>query len=235
MLSGEKENMIAILLSGGTGSRLGADTPKQYLRVNDKMIIEYSLATLLDCCTVEKVVIVADPKWHEEIRSVIQEQKNAHKFAGFALPGETRQYSIYNGLLALKGKISEDDTVLIHDAARPCLKEALILEMQRSLADNDGVLPVLPMKDTVYRIDASGKIDALLERERVVAGQAPELFKYGKYLAANEKMITDGRIWSINGSTEPAFLAGMNIVTVPGDEGNFKITTRADLERFRIN
>lgn len=225
--------MIAILLSGGTGTRLGSDTPKQYLKVNNKMIIEYSLSTLLDSSAVEKLLIVADQRWQGEIKQVVEEQDNAHKFAGFASPGETRQYSIFNGLLALKGKISETDTVLIHDAARPCLRESLILRMQMSISDSDGVLPVLPMKDTVYKIDGTGRIEALLEREKIAAGQAPELFKYGKYLKANEKMITEGRMASINGSTEPAFLAGMHIITVPGDEDNFKVTTRADLERFQ--
>ncbi|SEA40767.1 2-C-methyl-D-erythritol 4-phosphate cytidylyltransferase [Oribacterium sp. KHPX15] len=225
--------MRAILLSGGTGTRLGGDIPKQYLKVNDRMIIEYSIETLAGCKDIESLVIVADEKWQEAITAALKEYDDRHVFSGFAAPGETRQWSIYNGLLALKGQAGEEDSVLIHDAARPKLKETLIKNMGNALKGYDGVLPVLPMKDTVYKVDGTGKISALLERKEIMAGQAPELFLYGKYLKANEQMIEDGRMGSINGSTEPAFLAGMDIVTIPGDEDNYKITTVRDLERFR--
>ena len=224
--------MRAILLSGGTGTRLGEDTPKQYLKVNDRMIIEYSIETLACCKDIESLVIVADEKWHEAIAKALKKYDDRHIFSGFALPGETRQWSIYNGLIAMKGQANADDPVLIHDAARPKLKEALIKDMGNAIKGFDGVLPVLPMKDTVYMVDETGRIAALLERKEIMAGQAPELFLYEKYLRANEQMIEDGRMGSINGSTEPAFLAGMDIVTIPGDEDNYKITTRRDLERF---
>ena len=225
--------MRAILLSGGSGTRLGGDIPKQYLKVNDRMIIEYSIETLAGCEEIECMVIVADEKWHETLTAVLEEYDDRHIFSGFALPGETRQWSIYNGLMAMKGMAKDDDSVLIHDAARPKLQESLIKNMGDALKGYDGVLPVLPMKDTVYKVDDTGRIAALLERKEIMAGQAPELFLFGKYLNANEKMIEDGRMGSINGSTEPAFLAGMDIVTIPGDEDNYKITTRRDLERFR--
>lgn len=225
--------MRAILLSGGTGTRLGGDIPKQYLKVNDRMIIEYSIETLARCKDVEYMVIVADEKWQEAIFAVLEKYDDRHIFSGFALPGETRQWSIYNGLKAMEDQANAEDSVLIHDAARPKLKDALIKNMANALKGYDGVLPVLPMKDTVYKVDETGRIAALLERKEIMDGQAPELFLYGKYLKANKKMIEDGRMGSINGSTEPAFLAGMDIVTIPGDEDNYKITTRRDLERFR--
>ena len=225
--------MRVILLSGGTGTRLGEDIPKQYLKVNDRMIIEYSIEILTRCEDIDSMVIVADEKWQETIAAVLKKYDDRHIFSDFARPGDTRQWSIYNGLLCMKDQANAEDPVLIHDAARPKLKEALIRNMGNAIKGHDGVLPVLPMKDTVYNVDAGGKITALLDRKEIMAGQAPELFLYGKYLKANEEMITDGRMWSINGSTEPAFLAGMDIVTIPGDEDNYKITTRKDLERFR--
>ena len=71
----------------------------------------------------------------------------------------------------------------------------------------------------------------LLDRSRIFAGQAPEAYRFGRYLRANEALLPD-RIRKINGSTEPAVLAGLDIAMIPGDEGNFKITTKADLKRF---
>ena len=97
---------------------------------------------------------------------------------------------------------------------------------------HDGVLPVLPMKDTVY-LSRDGKcVSSLLNRQEIFAGQAPELFVLGKYYEANEQLLPQ-KILQVNGSTEPAVLAGMDIAMIPGDEGNYKITTKVDLERFR--
>lgn len=223
----------ALLLSGGKGTRLGEDIPKQYIKVNGRMIIEYSMETLLSCKDIDSLTIVADPEWQDEILKVLEGMGNSDKFQGFADPGETRQLSIYNGLLKMKDNVFGSDAVLIHDAARPRLKDSMIGEMLMALKDFEGVMPVLPMKDTVYVVDDSGKLKSLLERKNVVAGQAPELFLFSEYLKANEKMIKSGRMESINGSTEPAFLSGMDITTISGDEDNFKITTREDLERFR--
>lgn len=219
----------AILLAGGTGTRVGTDIPKQYVKANGRMIIEYSLETILKSDLICSLTIVASEEWTECIKECIGDNK---KFSGFASPGDNRQLSIYNGLCAIKDIANSDDYVFIHDAARPNIQSDLIERMYAVAKDADGVLPVLAMKDTVYKIDENGRISSLLDRQLIVAGQAPEMFLFGKYLEANEKLIADGRIKSINGSTEPAFLHGMNIVTIAGDDKNYKITTKTDLERF---
>ena len=87
------------------------------------------------------------------------------------------------------------------------------------------------MKDTVYYSRDGYTVGKLLDRKTIYAGQAPEVFLLGKYYEANRRLLPD-RILRINGSTEPAIMARMDIAMIPGDEGNFKITTRADLERF---
>ena len=88
------------------------------------------------------------------------------------------------------------------------------------------------MKDTVYQSRDGKAISSLLDRNSIFAGQAPEVFLLGKYYEANRRLFPE-KILEIKGSTEPAIMAGMDIVMIPGDEGNFKITTREDLERFR--
>ena len=106
-----------------------------------------------------------------------------------------------------------------------------MMQPARCLQGHDGLMPVLPMNDTVYLSQDGTRVTDLLDRSKVYAGQAPEVFRIGRYYEANRKLLPD-RIRQINGSTEPAILDGMDIVMIPGDEGNFKITTRADLERF---
>ena len=239
----------ALLLSGGYGSRLGADTPKQYIEVEGKRVIAYSMETLLNSPLIDALYIVATVEWQSEIKTMISTMANGQKFVRFALPGENRQLSIYNGLLAMKEDAAACDSVLIHDAARPLLKESFIENMVEALKEHCGVLPVLALKDTVYMTDDKGRITSLLNRNMLKAGQAPEIFVYEKYLEANKRLLgnsgdpnekpdipDDGKLYmpimSINGSTEPAILAGMDVVTIPGDEENFKITTKEDLDRF---
>jgi len=238
---------IALILSGGTGTRLGADIPKQYIKVNGRTVLSYCLETLFLHPEIGGVQIVADAFWQQLILAEIDGLKDAsdaenvtakkemigfmQKFRGFSVPGKTRQLSIFNGLTDILEYASAEDIVLIHDAARPCLTSEMISRGIGACAGHDGVLPVLPMKDTVYLSEDGRVVSSLLNRSQVFAGQAPEFFVLGKYYEANQKLLPE-KILSINGSTEPAILAGLDVAMIPGDEGNFKITTKADLERF---
>lgn len=217
---------IALILSGGVGSRLGASVPKQYLEVNGKMVISYCLDCFKNCDKIDCIQVVADSAWHERIR-----KEAGGKFRGFSKAGENRQLSILNGLEDILQYADEEDTVIIHDAARPLVSEKLIVECLDGLRVYEGIVPVLPMKDTVY-YGAEGRIESLLDRNKVVAGQAPEAFKLGAYYKANKELLPD-KILKINGSAEPAVMAGMKVGYISGDERNFKITSKADLERFQ--
>lgn len=218
----------AIILSGGTGSRMGSDIPKQYLEVCGKSIIAYCIDTFAKSSSVDKIVIVCADEYKDLISGMVT---GTGKFAGFASPDETRQLSILSGMNKLKDIIGDDDFVIIHDAARPLVSEDTIRMIAENLKEADAVLPVLPMKDTVYEVE-NGKVVSNLDRSRIAAGQAPEGFRFAAYLKANEKLLPD-KIKEISGSMQPAVMAGMNIKTIPGDENNFKITTPADLTRFQ--
>lgn len=220
---------IGLILAGGIGTRLGGDIPKQYMEVNGKMVISYCLAVFGMHPQIDAIQIVAHQEWHEEIRRAMPESVRA-KFKGFSTPGANRQLSIYNGLQDVLQYASEEDIVIVHDAARPLVSAAILSACIEACILHDGVLPVLPMKDTVYLGDGS-RITSLLDRSSVYAGQAPEAFKLGKYYEANRRLLPD-KILEINGSTEPAIMAGMDIAMIPGEESNYKITIRADLERF---
>lgn len=242
---------IALILSGGVGTRLGGDVPKQYRMVGGKPVIAYCLETLAQQEEIEAIQIVAEPSWQEFIMengrkpvsddSVLKASDKGEsdsadsvwklKFRGFSLPGDNRQLSIWNGLQDIRKFAGEEDVVLIHDAARPLLSAELIQACFKGMEGYEGVLPVLPMKDTVYLSENGQEISGLLDRRQIFAGQAPEAFRIGSYYRANQSLFPD-RIRQMNGSTEPAILAGMKIRMIPGDERNFKITTREDLIRF---
>lgn len=222
---------IALILSGGTGTRLGSEILKQYIKVCGKPVISYCIEILSAHEEIHAVHIVAESAWQEQIEFWMESDGLKQKFRGFSAPGATRQLSIWNGLQDIGQYAIASDCVLIHDAARPMLSEKLITDCLDKIQGHDGVIPVLPMKDTVYSSLDGRTITSLLDRSSVYAGQAPEVFRLGKYYEANQRLLPE-KIWKISGSTEPAVAAGMEIAMISGEERNFKITTKEDLERF---
>ena len=229
---------IALILSGGTGTRLGGDIPKQYIKVKGRMLIAYCLNMFAAHSAIDGICVVAAPEWRDEIINECGRlgiEKAA--ITGFSDPGRTRQLSILNGLRDIdtyvksSDKPVEDPVVIIHDAARPNLTAEYLDRCLDAVEGCDGVMPTLPMKDTVYYSENGTKVDRLLDRSCIYAGQAPELYRLKKYLEANEKLLPD-EILKINGSTEPAVMAGLNVAMIPGDENNYKVTTKKDMDRF---
>ena len=182
---------IVLLLAGGTGTRLGADIPKQYIKVNDRMIIDHCMESVLKCGMIAGVWIVADEMWHGEIKASC---KDEGRLLGFSAPGTSRAGSIENGIrdiwdyLAKEGKAESADLseriVIIHDAARPLASVDLLSRLISACDEYDGAMPVLPMKDTIYFSENGSSISSLLDRGKLFAGQAPEAYRYGKYKSA---------------------------------------------------
>ena len=224
---------IAIILSGGVGSRMGLNLPKQYVMVNNQPIINYCLTTFLNKDNIDAVVIVVADQWKDFVVNLPSLQ-NTSKSVLFAQPGETRQYSIFNALKVVESAgYAKDDIVIVHDAARPLVSSNLIDHCIESCQSADAVMPVIPVKDTVYYSKDASHIDSLLERSHLWAGQAPEAFVFGKYLQAHKNMPED-ELLQINGSTEIAYKVGLKCKLVKGDAMNFKITTPEDLSNFEV-
>ncbi len=227
---------IAIILAGGTGSRIDSEVPKQFIELSGQMMIMYALRPFVESGLVDKIQIVANESWRDKIeKELFEDQESAlvKKFTGFSDPGENRQMSIYNALRDIRNNMGHCvNGVIIHDAARPFVTVRDIDECLKALDIYEGAMPVLQMKDTVYLSRSGEMVDELLNRNYIYAGQAPEAFRFDKYYEANEALLPD-KILMIKGSTEPAVMAGMNVALIPGNQKNFKVTTNEDLERAR--
>lgn len=222
-----------IILAGGIGSRMNMGSfPKQYLMYENRPIISYCLRIFQANKETDKIIIVANEEWRKFILTWV-ENDGIDKFIEFAEPGETRQYSIINGLHIVSKYADSNDIVMVHDAARPLVSDELITECYRNIKGHDGVMPALPAKDTFYLSDNGKKIENLIPRNKLFAGQAPEAFYFGKYLKANEEM-PENELLKINGSTEIAFKAGLDVAIINGSEKNIKITTQNDLELMKM-
>lgn len=222
---------IAIILSGGVGTRMGSDIPKQYIKIGEKPVLFYCMETFLKTKDIDYIIVVVADEWKDYVISLLG-VLHPSKPIYYALPGATRQYSIYNALLeAKRNGAGEKDIVVIHDAARPLVTRELICSCLDGCKEADGVLPVIAVKDTLYRSVDGNHITNLLNRNELFAGQAPEAFRYGKYLKLHEETSHEELI-KISGSTEIAYKGGLNIKLIKGDEMNFKITTPEDLSNF---
>ncbi|MDR1068977.1 MAG: 2-C-methyl-D-erythritol 4-phosphate cytidylyltransferase [Clostridiales Family XIII bacterium] len=221
----------ALILAGGRGERmLGLPVPKQFHPVRGRPLIAYALRRFQDCAAIGGFLVVAEEAWRALIGEWLAREGVA-KFLGFADPGETRQESVFAGLLAMECLMKEDDVVLVHDAVRPAVTEALILACIEEARRRDGATPALRVRETIYQSGDGRRVSALLDRDGLYIGQTPEGYRFGKYLAAH-RSVTRAELAGMRGSSELAFRFGMDVGLFPGDERNFKITTIEDLERF---
>ena len=222
----------AIILAGGTGSRMNMKTaPKQFLMVKDKPIISYCMETFEKHELIDKIVIVVADEWKGLVTEWIHKE-NICKAEFFAEPGRTRQHSIYNGLQAIGNYTHANDIVVIHDAARPCVTGQIITDCIEGAIEAEGAMPVITVKDTIYVSEDGNYIDGLLNRDELYAGQAPESFRFERYYKIHQEM-SDEEIGMVRGSSEIAYKNGMKIKLVKGSEINFKITTAEDLNKFK--
>lgn len=226
--------VTALILSGGTGTRMGGPVPKQYLDVNGKPVLLYCLEKVERQPEIDAVIIVATENWHPVIRGWIA-GAGYRKVMALVPAGDSRQHSVYRGLQKMKELgAADEDIVIVHDGVRPCVSSGILRSCVTVLDDGeaDGAVPVIAVKDTVYQSSDGKRIEGLLARDQLYAGQTPESFRFGKYYRIHQAM-TPEELHAVRGSSEIACRGGMNIHMFRGSEENYKITTRSDLERFR--
>lgn len=225
---------FSIILSGGVGTRMKlGDFPKQYVEINSKPILVYTLEKFQISNDIDHIIIVAADTWKDKILEW-KEKYNFTKILSIAKPGDTRQESILSGLEeCIKNSISKDDKCIIHDGVRPLVRLDTINECMNKLNEFDGCMPVLGVNDTIYQSDNGQCISSLLDRNTLFAGQSPEAFVLHKYYEINKNASKD-ELSNTRGSSEIAFKNNLKVAMIEGDEFNFKLTTPSDMERFRM-
>lgn len=222
---------FALILAGGVGSRMGQTIPKQYIEIEGKVVLIHTLEKFQDCADIQRIVIVADAEWRDQIGQWLK-QYGITKFLAFADPGVNRQESIFSGLTQCKTYVeSEKDIVVVHDAARALVTSKLISELLAALDGYDGCMPVLPMKDAIFFSQTGNTVDDLADRNKLYSAQTPECFYLLPYWDINNRTDPEERA-KIMGNYELAFRYGWKIHPYPGDENNFKLTTPGDIDRM---
>lgn len=223
--------VFAVILAGGVGTRMGQAIPKQYIEVEGKPVIIHTLERLEKCCDIDRIVIVADTEWRDQIRTWMA-QYHITKFLDFADPGVTRQESVFSGVACCKQHSeSDEDTVLVHESARALVSDNLIRRIVAGLEGYDACIPVMPMKDAILLSRTGEVIDGLLDRNQLFRGQAPESFRLSAYYELNRNTPPE-ELRKYLGDHELCFQAGWSVHCILGEETNFKLTTPDDIDHM---
>jgi len=212
----------AIVPAAGSGSRFGSGRPKQYLNLLGHPLIHHTLAALVACPDIDRVWVVLSPEDSEWERYNWSEL--GPKLETLRCGGATRADSVSNGLKAAAMVAADDDWILVHDAARPCLSKEMLGALFDELADDPvgGILAV-PVADTLKRADGEQRVAATEPRDGLWQAQTPQMFRYGLLHEALEKCreVTDeaGAIEALD--LKPRL--------VRADATNLKVTYPADL------
>jgi 2-C-methyl-D-erythritol 4-phosphate cytidylyltransferase len=210
----------AVIVAAGRGERLGLDRPKAFANLNGRPLLAESLERLEWSDWVDSIVVAAPPDWEEPV-ILLAEELGCGKVVSVVPGGDSRAASVRAGL----AEVSEDAAVtLVHDAARPVLPEEVIERLMTTLNEGwDGVVPGLPVADTVKRLDGDQVVETL-DRGSLVGAQTPQAF----VSSALRDAAAQG-----DDATDCAALIearGGRIKVVPGDRRLMKVTEPADLE-----
>lgn len=241
-MSKEKKT-AAVVLAGGRGTRMGSDTPKQYLDISGYPLIYYSLKAFSDSF-VDEIVLVCSEGDEDYCTEEIVEKYGFSKVKSIVSGGRERYHSVYNGLKVLRCVAEGDmrdpcDIVFIHDGARPFVT-ADIIGRSYDVAVREGAAAVaVPAKDTVKMADTDGYIVETMRRDLVWMAQTPQVFDfysiYDAYsrLIESESEILERGILITDDAMVLELFSEKKVKLVPGDYRNIKVTTPDDLEFAR--
>ena len=220
---------IALILAAGVGSRMGnADKPKQFLPIYGKPLMVHTIEAFEMHDDIDAVVIATNDQYIDQVK-VWCKQYDLGKVKAVVAGGDSRQESVYKGLMAIsKISSSNDDIVVIHDAARPLISQKIISTNISGAKEYGAVDTVIKASDTIVNSVDGEKITDIPNRSQLYQGQTPQSFKLGLIIEAHEKA-KNGQIPNVTDDAKLVISMGKDVYLVEGSKQNFKITTFDDL------
>lgn len=230
----------AIVLSAGSGKRMNTETKKQYLLINDKPIIYYSLDTFQQSSIIDEIVLVASADDMSFVKEEIVDKYGFTKVSHIVSGGKERYNSVYNGLMCCK----DSEYVFIHDGARPFITEEILKRTMSVLEEYDSAVVGMPVKDTIKIVDEDNVVLDTPNRKTVWQVQTPQCFKADIVIPAYQKLIDEENSGELLKRgiqvTDDAMVVetfyseemsdNFSVRLVEGSYENIKITTPDDLK-----
>lgn len=221
----------AIILSGGRGSRMHSDVPKQYLQIGGHTLLHYTIKAF-EASMVDEIVLVTGAGDEEYCRKEIVEAGDFRKVRAVVSGGKERYHSVYQGLLACENT----ELVLIHDGARCCVTPQLIDRMLKRLQHVEACIAAVPVKDTIKMADENGIVTGTPKRSNLWSVQTPQGFRYEKLRAANERLfaairegVSEEELAITDDSMIVERFSDVPVHILEGEYTNIKVTTPEDL------
>ena len=219
----------AIVFAGGSGVRMGAAIPKQFLELDGKPVLAHTLGLFERHDRVDAIYIVAGAGYEERVRELAS-RHSITKLRGVATGGASAQDSIYAGLRFVAEREPADTIVLLHDGVRPYVTDDVISANIDSVERFGNAVTYTACYETIVLSRDGAKIDAIPARRESYTAQAPQSFRLGDILAAHERIRArpEGYTDMVDQATI-CFTLGIPVNLVPGNRGNVKITTPEDI------
>lgn len=222
---------IAILTAAGTGTRTNQDIPKQFIHVNNKPILIYTLEAFQKHPNVDEICVVILKGW-EEILWAYAKQFNITKLKYVVCGGESGQESIFNGLNAVYHNHTDDDVVIIHDGNRPMIEPEIITDGLVKYAQFGSSVAVIPCTEVVFVSKEGKQSNKSIPREELWRTQTPHTYRLGDLIEAHRQARERG-IKNMAASCSLMEAMGKETYFSKGSEKNLKITTTEDIEIFK--
>lgn len=218
---------VAVVLAGGTGSRVGLDIPKQLLKVAGRTVIEHTVAALNDCPEIDEILVMMATDFVADAEALLLGKPSLPKVSRVLPGGAGRNESTVAALAALG---PEECNVLFHDAVRPLLPPGVVTECVRALQTHEAVDVAIASADTVIEVDDEQRIVAIPDRSHLRRGQTPQGFRISVIRRAYEVAAADPDFRATDDcGVVLRYLPEVPIHVVPGDEQNMKVTYPIDL------
>lgn len=219
----------AVIPAAGTGKRMQAGVPKQYLEIDGRTILEITLRQFCYSPLIESVIVAlsSDDNYFDQLE--ISSHGKINRVTG----GDERCHSVLNSLQYLSTIADENDWVMVHDAARPCINQDDIINLVRVLEEHPvGGLLALPVRDTMKRAGEGDFVRETVNREGLWHALTPQMFRLGQLRDAMQQNMDQGRI--VTDESQAMELAGLSPMLVRGRQENIKITHMDDLMLAKI-
>lgn len=218
---------IAIILAGGSGSRFGADMPKQFLQVAGKMIIEHTIDAFERHPLIDEIAIVSRADYMEEMKDMVK--NDGYKKVAHILQGGKERY--HSSLAAIKAFTDDDDNLLIHDGVRPLVSERIITDCVNALTEYEAVDVAVATTDTIIELNEDGSIARIPQRRLLRNAQTPQCFRRRVIAEAFRLALQDPDFFPTDDcSIVLKYMPEVAIKVVDGEPTNIKVTYKSDLE-----
>lgn len=224
---------IAVIIAGGSGHRMGQSIPKQFIHVNDKPVLIYTLENFQRHPQIDAIEVVCIDGWHDMVWAYAK-QFNISKLKWVVSGGTTGQESIRNGVYNLEGKCDDDDIVIIHDGIRPLVEEAVLSDVIVKCKEHGNAVSSMPYNEQIFVIKDEETTEKYIPRETLRRVVTPQAYKFRKlddaYHEAFEKEIG---IYGSSYTNTMMVELGETLYFAAGSDKNIKLTTKDDLELFK--